>query len=179
VGKTAIAALFFAVTLGPRSPTMKNASLHSPIPGGVLGGWAGDTGLDVSAQSLPVHAIAAGTLDYSEPGHTLWRRGKDTPNSVRIKLDRPLPWKDGHAITHVYYTHLSRLESIVHESDEPKKHVEGGERLGVSGIGNGVPHLHIGLLLDGKVDQDSWDTLLVEGEVRKVFGGYKNGERLP
>jgi murein DD-endopeptidase MepM/ murein hydrolase activator NlpD len=157
---------------------MKNKELFSPLPGGVVGGWVGDTGLDVSAQFQPVFAIAAGTLDYSEAGHTRWTRGKDTPNSVRIKLDRPIPWKDGHAITHVYYTHLSRLESIVHETDETKKRVDGGERIAVSGIGNGVPHLHIGLLLDGKVEQDAWETLLVEGEIRKVFGGYKNGERL-
>jgi hypothetical protein len=170
--------VLLSVTVDPRSPTMRNGELHSPIPGGVIGGWAGDTGLDISAQFQPVYAIAAGTLDYSEPGHTRWTGGKDTPNSVRIKLDRPIRWKDGHAITHVYYTHLSRLDSVVHENDETKKHVDGGERIAVSGIGNRVPHLHIGLLLDGKVDQDAWETLLVEGEIRRVFGGYKNGERL-
>jgi murein DD-endopeptidase MepM/ murein hydrolase activator NlpD len=171
-------ALFFSVTLDARSPTMKNTALHNPIPGGTIGGWAGDTGLDISAQFLPVYAIASGTLDYSEPGHTRWTRGKDTPNSVRIKLDLPIPWKDGHKVKYVYYTHLSRLVSIVKESDTEKKHVDGGERIGVSGIGNGAPHLHVGLLLDGNVEQDSWDTLLVEGDVRKVFGGYRNGERL-
>lgn len=159
------------------SPTLKNAALHSPVPGGILGGWAGDTGLDVSASFRPVHAIAAGTLDYSEPGHTLWTRGKDTPNSVRIKLDSPIAWKD-HRITHVYYTHLSRLETLQREGDEAKKHVEAGEKIGTSGIGNGVPHLHIGLLLDDRVLQDTWDSLLVEGDVRKVFGGYRNGERI-
>jgi len=159
------------------APKLKNAALFSPIPGGILGGWNGDTGLDVSASFRPVHAIAAGTLDYSESGHTLWKRGKDTPNSVRLKLDAPIPWKE-HRITHVYYTHLSALETVQKEDDASKKHVEGGDKLGVSGIGNGVPHLHIGLLLDDNVEQDSWDTLLVEGDVRKVFGGYKNGERI-
>jgi hypothetical protein len=42
-----------------------------------------------------------------------------------------------------------------------------------------VPHLHLGLLLDGMVEQDSWDGILVEGDIRKLFGGYKNGELLP
>jgi len=173
-------ALVFCVatdTADARSPKMKNASLHSPVPGGIVGGWAGDTGLDISAGFRPVFAIAAGTLDYSEPGHTRWTGGKDTPNSVRLELDAPIPWKD-HRITHVYYTHLSRLETVQHEGDTTRTHVEAGARLGVSGIGNGVPHLHVGLLLDGKVEQDAWDTLLVESEIRKVFGGYRNGERI-
>ncbi len=159
------------------APKLKNQALHSPIPGGVLGGWNGDTGLDISASFRTVHAIAAGTLDYSETGHTVWTRGKDTPNSVRLALDAPIAWKD-RRITHVYYTHMSRLETVQHEGDTPRKHVEAGEKLGVSGIGNGVPHLHVGLLLDGNVEQDSWDTLLVEGDIRKVFGGYRNGERI-
>jgi hypothetical protein len=75
------------------------------------------------------------------------------------------------------HTHVSRLETVQHEGDPNPKHVEAGERLGVSGIGNGVPHLHVGLPLDDEVEQGSWDTLLVEGEIRKVFGGYKNGEK--
>jgi hypothetical protein len=160
-----------------RSPRLKNPALRSPIPGGILGGWSGDTGLDVSASFRPVHAIASGTLDYSEPGHTRWTGGKDTPNSVRLKLDAPIVWKN-RRITHVYYTHLSHLETVQAEGAASPKHVEAGELLGVSGIGNGVPHLHVGLLLDDRVEQDSWDTLLVEGEIRKVFGGYRNGERI-
>ena len=57
--------------------------------------------------------------------------------------------------------------------------VAAGEKLGVSGIGNGVPHLHLGLLLDNEVEQDSWTFILREGEIRKVMGNYKNGELLP
>jgi hypothetical protein len=180
ISRFLVTLLVLGATTGatPTAPKLKNQALFSPIPGGFLGGWNGDTGLDVSASFRPVHAIAAGTLDYSESGHTLWTRGKDTPNSVRLKLDTPIPWKKDHKITHVYYTHLSALETVQHEADTEKKHVEGGDKLGVSGIGNGVPHLHIGLLLDGNVEQDSWDTLLVEGDIRKVFGGYKNGERI-
>jgi murein DD-endopeptidase MepM/ murein hydrolase activator NlpD len=167
------------------APPLRNAALFSPIPGGYIGGWAGDTGLDIAASFRPVYALAAGTIDYSEYGHTLWRTGKDTAFSVRLKLDVPIPRKDRHGkehmITHVYYTHLSKLVRVVAEDADPKTkpHVAGGERIATSGIGNGVAHLHLGLLLDGQVEQDSWDTLLVEDEIRGVMGGYKNGELLP
>jgi murein DD-endopeptidase MepM/ murein hydrolase activator NlpD len=161
-----------------RSPALKNPRLRSPMPGGYLGGWQGDTGLDIAGDHLPVYAIAAGTLDYSERGHTLWTRGRDTPFSVRIALDEPIPWGE-RKVTHVYYTHLSRLETEQAEDAGVKKHVDAGEKIGVSGIGNGTPHLHLGLLLDNEVEQDSWTFILREQEIRKVMGGYGNGSLLP
>lgn len=161
-----------------RSPALRDAHLHSPMPGGGLGGWYGDTGLDIAGNFLPVYAIAAGTLDYSERGHTRWTSGRDTPFSVRLCLDQPIPWGT-QRVTHVYYTHMSSLEVTQAEGATERRHVEAGERLGVSGIGNGTPHLHLGLLLDGQVEQDSWEFILREGDVRKVLGGYRNGEVLP
>jgi murein DD-endopeptidase MepM/ murein hydrolase activator NlpD len=153
------------------------------MPGGFLGGWNGDTGLDIAGHRLAVYAIAAGTLDYSEWGHTLWTHGRDTPFSVRLALDKPIPWsKDGEhkaSITHVYYTHLSSVETEQAEGSPTRKHVEAGEKIAVSGIGNGVPHLHLGLLLDNQVEQDSWTFILREGDIRKVLGNYRNGELLP
>ncbi len=161
-----------------RAPELgRNKALRNPLPGGQVAGYAGDTGLDIGAQRAPVYAIAAGTLDYSEPGHTRWRGKGDTPNSVRLALDQPIPWR-GRSITHVYYTHLSKLDLEQAEGSERRIHVEAGQRLGLSGVGNGVPHLHLGLLLDGRVTQDSWDFILREGDVRAVLGGYKNGEAL-
>ncbi len=82
------------------------------MPGGFLGGWGGDTGLDIAGDRLPVFAIAAGSLDYSEWGHTRWTTGRDTAFSVRLKLDEPIPWGESgeRKITHVYYTHLSKVE---------------------------------------------------------------------
>ncbi|MBX3226595.1 MAG: hypothetical protein KF837_04750 [Labilithrix sp.] len=162
-----------------RSPLLRSGTLHSPMPGGSLGGWDGDTGLDIAGNRLDVYAIAAGTLDYSEWGHTLWKSGKDTPYSVRIALDAPIPWGDGHRITHVYYTHLSKVETNQPEGAATRKHVDAGEKIAVSGIGNGVPHLHLGLLLDNQVEQDDWTYILREGPIRKVMGNYKNGELLP
>jgi murein DD-endopeptidase MepM/ murein hydrolase activator NlpD len=148
------------------------------MPGGYLGGWYGDTGLDIAGNRLPVYAIASGVLEYSERGHTLWMDPPDTPFSVRIALDEPIEWK-GHHVTHVYYTHLSRLSYDQAEASREKRHVEAGEQIGVSGIGNRVPHLHLGVLLDGKVEQDTWEGILREGDIRALFGGYKNGELLP
>ncbi|AKU98088.1 hypothetical protein AKJ09_04752 [Labilithrix luteola] len=161
----------------PLSPALRNPALRSPMPGGIFGGYQGDTGLDIAGDHLEVFAVASGTLDYSERGHTLWTRGKDTPLSVRIALDEPIAWGN-QRITHMYYTHLSKLEHEQPEGAHVRKHVVAGERIGVSGLGNGVPHLHLGLLLDGEVEQDSWTYILREGDVRKVLGGYKNGERL-
>ncbi len=167
-----------ATYIGPRSPLLRGGTLRSPMPGGYLGGWQGDTGLDIAGDHLDVFAIAAGTLDYSEWGHTLWTRGRDTAYSVRLALDEPIAWGE-RRITHVYYTHLSKVETSQPERSPNRRHVEAGERIGVSGIGNGVPHLHLGLLLDDQVEQDSWTFILREGEVRKVMGNYRNGELLP
>jgi murein DD-endopeptidase MepM/ murein hydrolase activator NlpD len=163
---------------GPRSPPLRDVRFHSPMPGGYIGGWFGDTGLDIAGNHLPVYAIAAGTLDYAERGHTLWMTAPDTPLSVRIALDAPVPWK-GHSVTHVYYTHMSRLEIEQAEGAPVRRHVEAGELIGTSGIGNGVAHLHLGLLMDGLVEQDSWTGIMREDEIRRLFGGYKNGELLP
>lgn len=164
--------------LTARSAKLGTTDVRSPMPGGWTGGWAGDTGLDIAGDHLDVFAIAAGTLDYSERGHTRWTRGKDTAFSVRLALDQPIPWGD-RKITHVYYTHLARVEHEQAEGAAERRHVQAGERIGVSGIGNGTPHLHLGLLLDGQIEQDSWTFILREHEVRAVLGNLRNGSKLP
>lgn len=158
----------------PKSSKLRGG-LHNPLPGGVVAGYQADTGLDIAGVRLPVHSIAAGTLDYSEPGHTLWTGPKDTPNCVRVKLDEPIPYK-GRLITHVYYAHLASLETLQAEGSPQRKRVEAGELLGISGVARFSPHLHLGLLLDGEVEQ-YWGTFLLADEIRAVLGGYKNGDR--
>jgi murein DD-endopeptidase MepM/ murein hydrolase activator NlpD len=153
------------------------SGFYNPMPGGVFAGYRGDTGLDIAGSPRPVYAIASGTLDYSEPGHTLWTGPSDTANCVRFKLDAPIPWK-GRQITHVYYAHLSALDYAQAEGSKERRPIEGGERLGLSGVARGSPHLHIGLLLDGEVEQYS-GTFLFENEIRELLGGFKNGKRLP
>jgi murein DD-endopeptidase MepM/ murein hydrolase activator NlpD len=158
-------------------PVLRNARLRDPMPGGILSGYTGDTGLDIGGRRLPVFALASGTVEYAEWGHTRWVGPRDTAFCVRIALDEPLPYR-GHVITHVYYAHLSGLEFVQAEGAEERRHVAAGERLGTSGIANGSWHLHLGLLLDGNVEQDDWAYILGEAEVRSVLGGYKNGQRL-
>ena len=160
------------------SPPLRNGALRSPMPGGYMGGYYGDTGLDIAGRFLPVYAIADGVLEYSEHGHTLWTGKGDTAYSIRIRLDAPIA-VGAHRITHAYYTHLSALVTEQPESSPTKKHVVAGERIATSGIANGVPHLHLGLLLDDQVEQDSWTFILREDAIRKVLGGYRNGELLP
>jgi murein DD-endopeptidase MepM/ murein hydrolase activator NlpD len=162
--------------LGPLSGALASG-FHNPMPGGVMAGYQADTGLDIAGSPRPVFALASGTLDYSEPGHTLWTGASDTANCVRFELDAPIPWK-GRQITHVYYAHLSKLAHLQPEGATPRRHVEAGELLGTSGIANHSPHLHIGFLLDGEVEQ-YWGTFLLADEIRKVLGGYRNGDILP
>jgi murein DD-endopeptidase MepM/ murein hydrolase activator NlpD len=159
-------------------PALRDPRFRDPMPGGVLGGYAGDTGLDIGGVRLPVYAIAAGTVDYAEWGHTQWTGPRDTAYCVRIALDVPVPWR-GHRITHVYYAHMSALDVTQPEKTAPpaRRHVAAGEALGTSGIANGVWHLHLGLLLDGQVEQDDWTYILGEAEVRAALGGYRNGQR--
>jgi len=164
--------------LGPLTGPTRAGALHNPMPGGVFAGYPGDTGLDLVGAPRMVHAIAAATVDYAEKGHTRWTGPHDSPYCVRLTLDEPIAYK-GRKITHVYYAHLASVAFEQSEHAKKKRHVTAGEPLGTSGVARGVPHLHLGLLLDNEVEQDDWTFILREGEVRAVLGGYKNGEVLP
>jgi murein DD-endopeptidase MepM/ murein hydrolase activator NlpD len=160
-----------------RTELLLRSEVHSPMPGGIIGGYQEDTGLDIAGFRLPVYAIAAGTLDYSEPGHTRWTGRGDDDRAVRLRLDQPISFR-GREITHVWYAHLSELAYLQPE-EAPERHaVLAGEWLGTSGMANGSPHLHLGLLLDGVVDQ-RWGSYLLADEVREVLGDYRLYERLP
>lgn len=163
--------------IGPLSKPLRFASLHSPMPGGIFAGYPGDTGLDLVGSPRAVYAIADAKVDYAEKGHTRWTGPKDSPYCVRLTLDQPIAWK-GRKITHAYYAHLSGVAFEQKEGGD-KRHVRAGEQLGTSGVARGVPHLHLGLLLDGEVEQDDWTFILREGDVRAALGGYANGETLP
>ena len=151
--------------------------LANPMPGGVTAGYAADTGLDLAGSPRDVFAIASGKLDYAEAGHTLWNGKRDSPFAVRLALDQPIAFGD-HEITHVWYAHLSEIAREVHEGSGELVHVSAGARLGRSGSANGSPHLHLGMLLDGRTDQ-AWGTFLLEDDVRKVMCAWGKGRRLP
>lgn len=152
-------------------------ALWNPMPGGHLAGYAIDTGLDIGGFKMPVFAIAPGTLEYAELGHTRWTGKGDSPWAVRLALDAPIPWKK-RLITHVWYAHLTSVEIAQAEGASERAHVEGGQPLGVSGFANGAPHLHLGMLLDGDVSQD-WGSYLLEDEIRIVLGNLGARGRLP
>ena len=153
------------------------SGFHNPMPGGILAGYRADTGLDIAGSPRAVYAIAAGTLDYSEPGHTRWVGPRDTANTVRMELAEAISWR-GRKITHLWYAHLSALEHQQSEGSVTRRRIEAGEQLGISGIANHSPHLHIGMLLDNEVNQ-AWGTFLLEHEIREVLGGYKHRAKLP
>lgn len=167
-----------ATSPGAALPPKLRSGLYSPMPGGQMAGYYGDTGLDISGRFQPVYAVAAGTLDYAERGHTVWRGPRDTDYCVRITLDTPIMYR-GRRVTHLYYAHLSAVAAPQPEDAKERRHIEAGERLGVSGIANGVAHLHLGLILDGRIDQEFYTDVLREWEVRAVLGGYQKSERLP
>ena len=159
-----------------RAPLLRSG-LSSPLPGGFVKGYLADTGLDIAGFHLPVFAIAAGTVEYAEPGHTLWTDRGDDPNCVRVRLDAPITWQS-RRITHVWYAHMKSLAFVQPEGARARRHVEAGELLGVSGIANRAPHLHLGLLLDGDVSQ-RWGSFLDADQIRALLGDYRNGEHLP
>ncbi len=161
---------------GPRSQVLA-CGLFNPMPGGVAAGYAADTGLDLAGSPRDVYAIASGTLEYAETGHTAWNGRHDSPWALRLRLDEPIARGD-RRVTHVWYAHLSEVAREVHEGSAELVHVRAGERLGRSGSANGSPHLHLGMLLDGEVDQ-SWGSFLLEDEVRAVLCSMQKGKRLP
>lgn len=149
----------------------------APVVEGVFAGYVGDTGLDLLADKKGVVAVADGVLEYAEHGHTRWTSPPDTPNSARIRLDVPLVTKKCR-VTHVYYTHMSELSVHQPADDAAPQRIGRGDRIGLTGIGNRVPHLHLGLICEGRVAQETWDDILREDEVRAALGGYLNGARL-
>ncbi len=161
---------------GPRSEPLA-CGLSNPMPGGVTAGYSADTGLDLAGSPRDVFAIASGTLDYAEAGHTLWNGRHDSKLAARITLDEPIRLGD-RTITHVWYAHLSEVALELHEGSGELIHVAAGQRLGRSGTANGSPHLHLGMLLDGDVSQ-SWGTFLLEDDVRRVLCRWSKGKRLP
>ena len=148
---------------------------YNPMPGGVMMGYPADTGLDIAGFRVPVYAVGAGRILYSEGGHTLWEGPHDDQLAVLLELDTPVVHGE-RSITHVWYAHLSELR-YQHAYGLPGPHVEAGERLGTSGIANGCPHLHLGLLLDRHIRQ-RYEHLLRDDEIRAVLG-YRRGQRLP
>lgn len=132
------------------TPTTGKGRLIVPVPGATAannGAYSADTGIDILVPfGTPAVAAAAGTILYSEAGHTPWRIPPDTGNSLLIQLDTPFVYQ-GQQYPFIWYTHLSRLRYAVPDG-AAGLHVAQGETVGWTGIGNSVPHLHFGVVQD-------------------------------
>jgi murein DD-endopeptidase MepM/ murein hydrolase activator NlpD len=137
-------------------------ALINPVPGSDWsnnGGYNADSGLDIL---VPVGtrcvAAADGVVEYAEVGHTPWWEDTnlatmifDPPYSVRIRLDAPHQ-EGGVTYNFIWYTHLYKVDpSILNGSNIP---IKAGDTIGITGIGNRVPHLHFGLIADRS--QTNW-----------------------
>ena len=106
--------------------------------------------MDISTSiGTPVIAAGSGKIIYSEIGHVIQQGPQDTKFTVLIELDTPVVY-EGKTVRYVYNTHLSNVNYKVKEGDGQNIHVDAGEVIGTSGIANGSPHLHFGLIIDRK-----------------------------
>ena len=137
-------------------------SLINPVPSSNWdnnGGYDSDSGLDILVPVGTQCVCAAdGIVEYAERGHTPWFEDTnlstalfDPPHSVRIRLDNPLE-VNGASYRFIWYTHLFKVDSsILNKSEVP---IKAGHPVGLTGIGNRVPHLHFGIVFDRR--QSKW-----------------------
>lgn len=130
--------------------------LINPVPGSDWsndGGYDADSGLDII---VPVGTLCVaasdGIVEYAEVGHTPWWEDTnlktmifDPPHSVRIRLNTPII-DSGVSYPFIWYTHLNKVDaSILNRKNVP---IKSGDPVGLTGIGNRVPHLHFGVVAD-------------------------------
>lgn len=123
-----------------------------------------DTGADyVMAKGVRIPLLVQSYPIYSEglePGdqrHTPWRPDEvcpdgrmhplDTPGCALFRLERPARLF-GRVVTMLAYRHLSALSQHWRDGQAPAVLMPSGALVGLSGIGRGVPHVHVELLWD-------------------------------
>ena len=130
-----------------------------------------DSGLDILVPVGTKCVCAAdGIVEYAERGHTPWFEDTnlstalfDPPHSVRIRLDNPLE-VNGASYPFIWYTHLFKVDhSIFNKFEVP---IKAGDPVGLTGIGNRVPHLHFGIVFDRR--QSKW---VSHKEIAKLIWG--------
>jgi hypothetical protein len=155
---------------------MQTGGVVNPIPSQNIatnkGGYPADTGLDILTPiGSKVVSPVSGTLEYAEKGHVRQMGQDANPNmpgqqdqhSVRIKLDNPFTFA-GKQVNYFYATHLYKLNSSIANKSGIK--VNAGDFLGLSGVANNVPHVHVGFVKDR--DQN---TFLNYQQVRSLLSG--------
>lgn len=124
--------------------------LTNPVPGSTWhnnGGYDADTGLDILVpMGTRCVAAADGNLEYLERSHTSWPLPDGQfPFSCRIRLKSPVT-VDGVVYPFIWYTHMEAANPVLQDKTEVP--VTAGTLIGLSGSGNGVPHLHFGVVAD-------------------------------
>lgn len=155
---------------------MQTGGVVNPIPSQNIasnkGGYAADTGLDILTPiGSRVVSPVSGILEYAEKGHVRQMGQDANPNapgmqdqhSVRIKLDKPFTFA-GKQVNFFYATHLYQLNNSIANKSGIK--VNAGDLLGLSGVANSVPHVHVGFVKDR--DQN---TYLNYQQVRSLLSG--------
>ena len=155
---------------------MQTGGVINPIPSQNIatnkGGYAADTGLDILTPiGSKVISPVSGTLEYAEKGHVRQMGQDANPNmpgqqdqhSVRIKLDNPFTFA-GKQVNYFYATHLYKLNSSIANKSGIK--VNAGDFLGLSGVANNVPHVHVGFVKDR-----NQNTFLNYQQVRSLLSG--------
>lgn len=118
--------------------------------------YTSDSGVDIHVpKGTPVVAVADGYVIYAEQGHTMWDKYPDTANSILIEFVTPL-LIGGLSYYYAWYTHLSKLYINVADGSSPAS-IKQGTKIGETGLGNSVPHLHFGILNDrSQADASDW-----------------------
>lgn len=147
-------------------------NLVMPIHG-IEAGYVGDTGLDIAApKGTPCYVAASGTIIYSEYGHTRWKTPPDTPYSTLIKLDEPITF-EGRTAYYIWYTHLSELQYNVPDGSSKTIHVNAGDIVGKSGLGNKNAHLHFGVIINREQNPGDYFTMEQVRRLLKLSPGQK------
>jgi murein DD-endopeptidase MepM/ murein hydrolase activator NlpD len=155
---------------------MQTGGVVNPVPSQNIasnkGGYAADTGLDILTPiGSKVVSPVSGILEYAEKGHVRQMGQDANPNmsgmqdqhSVRIKLDNPFKFA-GKQVNFFYATHLYQLNSSIANKSGIK--INAGDLLGLSGVANNVPHVHVGF-----VEDRNQNTFLNYQQVRSLLSG--------
>jgi spore germination cell wall hydrolase CwlJ-like protein len=137
---------------------MNRGGVVNPVPSQNIatnkGGYAADTGLDIFTPiGSRIVSPVSGVIEYAEKGHVRQMGQDANPNmpgmqdqhSVRIRLDTPFKYA-GKQVNFFYATHLYQLNSSI--ANKSGVRINAGDLLGLSGVANNVPHVHVGFVGD-------------------------------
>ncbi|MEG2147113.1 MAG: M23 family metallopeptidase, partial [Bacilli bacterium] len=131
----------------------------------------------------PIYAIADGTMEYSEWGHTVNKAKQETAYSVKIRFDNSFKyngkWAKGigksiayssgtKTASYAFYTHMIGIRYRANSSIGTRK-VKQGELIGWTGYAN-APHLHLSIYDSNQKFQIS------TADMKKIYGTTGNSK---